>query len=74
MGQDGENGAGDARRRRDATLAKVDASVATLDPVWVERFESDVASDKANEDGILLKAWLIGSVVLFLVLMQRLFS
>lgn len=75
MGQDGEDGESRARRDEAVALAeRIEHDRLTLDPVWTERFEQDVAKDAANEDMLLLKSWCIAVAVLFLVLMQRLFS
>ena len=72
MGQDGEDGARHARR--DAALAAIDESVRAVDPIWVERFRTDVAADTAAEQSILIKGWTLGVLVFFLILLHRLFS
>src|SRR4051812_36272762 len=69
MGQDGQARPSDTRRR----VAEIDESIATLDPVWRERFVSDVKRDTAFERTLLWREWAVVVVVVLFVLVRRLF-
>jgi hypothetical protein len=69
MGQDGQAGPGDTRRR----IAEIDQSIASLGPEWRERFTADVERDTAFERSLLWRAWGVFVAVIFLVLVRRLF-
>jgi hypothetical protein len=56
------------------TLGRIDESIATLEPVCVERFEQDIAKDTATERQLIVKAWVIAIGVCFLLLLRRLFE
>lgn len=69
MGQDSQARPSDTRRR----VAEIDQSIGSLDPVWRERFASDVERDTAFERSLLWRQWGVVVVVVFLVLIRRLF-
>ena len=45
----------------------------TPDPKWIELFHRDVAADERFERRLLTKQWAITLILLFLVLVRRLF-
>jgi G:T-mismatch repair DNA endonuclease (very short patch repair protein) len=68
MGQDSEAGARATRRAH----AAIDASIADLEPKWLEAFDRDVERDSAFERSLLVREWAIVVVVVLLVLLRRL--
>jgi hypothetical protein len=70
MGKNNEGWTGDVERRR----AEIDASIATLDKKWIDRFRADVEEDARFEHAMLARAWGIAVVVFFLAMLRRLFS
>jgi hypothetical protein len=70
VGEDRE----DRARRIGRRTAAIDASITTLDPIWYERFDADIASDTAFERSLLVREWAIVLVIFLSVLMVRLFA
>jgi hypothetical protein len=73
VGQDRQDGASDDGSRA-AAVVRIDESIATLEPIWVERFEQDIAKDTATERRLIVKAWVVAIGVCFLLLIRRLFE
>ncbi len=69
MGENDEERARHVERRR----AEIDASIQSLDPKWIQQFETDVEADTWFERSMLLRAWGIALLVFLLALLRRLY-